>query len=112
LNPTAPANPFFSWQANAQAGQPITVDVSTILSKVAGTVNSVTGYSGTDSMPGCTSGICWYVVNNLQTINQQELDFFTASMPDGVTVNFRGRQYYNAVTTTLYNYGIFAPPNA
>ena len=33
-------------------------------------------------------------------------------MPDGITANFRGRQYYNAQTTTLYNYGIFAPPNA
>ena len=32
-------------------------------------------------------------------------------MPDGITANFRGRQYYNAQTTTLYNYGIFAPPN-
>ena len=63
-------------------------------------------------MPSCTSGICWYVVNNLQTINQQELDFFTTTMPDGMTQNFRGRQYYNAQTSTLYNYGIFAPPNA
>lgn len=91
MNPTAPANPFFSWLTNATQGLDITVDLSTILSKVAGTVNSVTGYSGTDSMPGCTSGICWYVVNNLQTINQQELDFFTTTMPEGMTQNFRGR---------------------
>jgi len=33
-------------------------------------------------------------------------------MPDGITANFRGKVPYNAQTSTLYNYGLFAPPNA
>ena len=63
LDATAASNPFFAWQADAKAGNPITVDPSLVLSKIAGTINSVSGYSGTDTMPGCTTGTCWYVIN-------------------------------------------------
>lgn len=30
----------------------------------------------TDTMPPCNYGTCWYVINEVQTINQAELDFF------------------------------------
>jgi hypothetical protein len=81
---TAPANPLFSWQANATAGGEVYVDLSTVMSKVAGTVNSITGYPGTDTMPwgsptsttSCATGVCWYVVNQVYQINQDELNFF------------------------------------
>jgi hypothetical protein len=53
LVPNAPPNPFFAWQADVKAGKPAYVDPSILINKVAGTTKSVTGYSGTDSMPGC-----------------------------------------------------------
>lgn len=62
LVPAGPANPFFEWQAAATAGTEVVVDLNLVLSRVAGTVNSVIGYSGTNSMPPCSTGTCYYVV--------------------------------------------------
>ena len=69
LNPTGPANPFFEWQAAANAGGDVIVDLNLVLSRVAGTVNSVIGYSGTNSMPPCSTSTCYYVVQQVQQIN-------------------------------------------
>jgi carbonic anhydrase len=76
LDTTADANPFFDWQAATVSGDPVMVNLDLVLTKITGTINSVTGYAGTDSMPGCTYGTCWYILNEVQTINQTELDFF------------------------------------
>jgi hypothetical protein len=56
-------NSFFDWQAAATAGGDVNIDISLLLSRVAGSTTTVTGYIGTDSMPPCTSSTCWYVVN-------------------------------------------------
>ena len=37
-------------------------------------------------MPSCDAGLCWYVFNEVQTINQSEYDFFVV---DGVAHNAR-----------------------
>lgn len=30
----------------------------------------ITGYVGTDSMPNCTTGVCWYVYHNTYSITE------------------------------------------
>jgi carbonic anhydrase len=63
LVPDAPDNPFFAWIDDINAPQNAYIDPSLLISRVAGTTTSVTGYSGTDSMPSCENGVCWYVFN-------------------------------------------------
>lgn len=86
------------------------VDPSAFLTQISGTTSTVTGYMGTDTMPGCTYGTCWYIMNEVQTINQSELDFF--KVPN-VASNARMADITAATawTQTFYNYGLFAPPN-
>jgi hypothetical protein len=60
IDAAAVANPFFAWQADPTT---IPIDLSLILTKTAGTTMNISGYSGTDTMPNCTSGICWYLIN-------------------------------------------------
>lgn len=93
------------------ADETVTIDPTLLISPVAGTINSVTGYSGTDSMPGCTLGTCWYIINEVMKISQAELDFFVM---EGQASNARKTDQtgLTAYITTLYNYGIFAPVNA
>jgi len=100
-------NPWFDWQANATAGLPVTVDLNSILSKVGGTTNSVSGYSGSDTMPDCGK-VCWYIVNQPQQINSTQLNFF---MYSGVPYTIKNPNQYNANTILMYNNGIFATPN-
>jgi hypothetical protein len=70
LDDVSPPNPFFNWQASVTAGQPVTVDINSILNKVGGMTNTVSGYSGTDTMPDCGK-VCWYIVNQPQTITTE-----------------------------------------
>jgi hypothetical protein len=65
LDTAAPDQAFFSWQADATAGKTVTLDISSYLSKISGTTSSVSGYMGTDTMPGCTYGTCWYILNEV-----------------------------------------------
>lgn len=87
------------------------IDLSLYLSKISGTIQSVSGYMGTDSMPGCTYGTCWYIINEVQTINQSELDFFKV---DNVASNARDVDISvaDSWTQSFYNYGLFAPVKA
>lgn len=62
LDATSAAHPFFAWQATSASGD-TTIDLTTYLTKVSGTTQSVSGYMGTDSMPGCNYGTCWYIMN-------------------------------------------------
>ena len=57
-----PPNPFFSWQSDANSGAAVTLDPSLLISRVAGTTNSIFGYTGTDDMPPCNVGNCYYIV--------------------------------------------------
>lgn len=69
LDATSSAHAFFDWQAQANADETVNIDLTLLVSQVAGTINNVSGYTGTDSMPGCTAGVCWYIINETQTIN-------------------------------------------
>lgn len=93
------------------AGNPFSIDLSIYLNKIAGTTLSVAGYMGSDSMPGCTYGTCWYVTNTVQPITQSEFEFFL--VPD-VASNARqaGITAATSWTQSFYNYGLFAPINA
>ena len=55
-------NKFFdSW-----LGKPMdqmTVDLSMVIPKDYAFNNVVTGYIGTDTMPTCKSGTCWFLLN-------------------------------------------------
>lgn len=72
-------NDFFAWQADATGGKALTIDLSPLLDKISGTTKSVSGYMGTDSMPGCDYGTCWYIMNEPQTISNDQLNFFKVS---------------------------------
>jgi len=110
LDASSAPHEFFNWQPDAIAGNPITIDLSLYLNKVSGSTTSIAGYMGSDTMPGCTYGTCWYIVNTVQTINQSELDFFL--VPD-VSNNARMADTSAATswTQTFFNYGLFAPIN-
>ena len=56
-------NPFFDWQAEASKGGTVTIDPSLFLTQISGTTATVSGYMGTDSMPPCSYGTCWYLMN-------------------------------------------------
>lgn len=104
------ANSFFDWQSDATANNDVSIDLTTLLSQVAGTTKSVSGYMGADSMPPCSYGTCWYLVNEVETISQAQVDFFKVS---GQASNARQLDLtgQTAWTQTFYNYGLFAPIN-
>ena len=82
------------------------VDPSILLSQIAGVQTSVTGYSGSDSIPECTLYLCWYVVNQPFTITTAQRDFFV--YPNQVSNN-RSTNLYSYKTATQFNAGPFAP---
>jgi hypothetical protein len=110
IDDTVDANPFFSWQADADGTKPITLDLSPLLDKVAGATKSVSGYMGSDSMPGCDYGTCWYIMNQPLTIKSSQVDFFKVKdlASNARTVDLTGS---SAWTQSFYNYGLFAPLN-
>jgi hypothetical protein len=67
VDDTLPENDFFSWQANATAGEPISVDFDKVVTKITGSTSDITGYRGTDSMPDCAFPICWWIIQTPQT---------------------------------------------
>lgn len=68
IDDSAADNPFFDWQADAKNNDPVSIDLTQIISKIAGMINHVDGYDGSDSMPPCTQHVCWYLFQELQTV--------------------------------------------
>lgn len=103
-------NPFFDWQADATAGNPVTIDLNTALPKTTSATNNIYGYSGTDTMPTCQP-VCWYAVETPLGISQAQADFFKLTYEE-VTYPSNARTTGLGVTTyTTYFfwYGAFAP---
>ena len=78
--------------------------------KTIAATDNIYGYSGTDTMPGC-SNVCWYAQETPFSISEDQLDFFT--FKDGgktYASNARdadlGSEKY---TAKFFWYGAFAP---
>lgn len=48
--------------------------------------SNIYGYIGTDTMPTCTNGLCWFIHQQPYVINEEQLNFFKV---DGVAANAR-----------------------
>lgn len=47
-----------------------TMDLSKILDLAASMKSNVAGYVGTDTMPDCKKGVCWYIYEKVFNITQ------------------------------------------
>lgn len=65
LNGTEPNNGFFDFTKSSNAG---TIDISKILDIASSMKSTVSGYTGTDSMPPCSNGVCWYLYEKVFAI--------------------------------------------
>ena len=67
-------------------------------------------YIGSDTMPNCTSLLCWYLSMPIQTITQDTLNKL---MVTGVTANNRATDLGKAVTYHYLNAGaLYEAPSA
>jgi hypothetical protein len=57
---TGKANPFFDWQTTTDT---YSVDLSLLAAKDMALNNLISGYIGSDTVPTCTSLVCWYLVD-------------------------------------------------
>ena len=97
---------FFDWIADAQAGNTVTIDLNKVIPKTTGATNIIYGYSGTDTMPGCTP-VCWYVLEAPQTITTAQRDFFIYNnQASNARVTGLGSDLY---TAKFFWYGAFHP---
>jgi len=103
-------NDFFNWQTDATAGNDVTLDMSLINSKTTAMTNNIYGYSGTDTMPGCT-GVCWYAIETPLKISTAQRDFFRLTVDDK-TYDSNARMTglgSDAYTAKFFFYGAFSP---
>jgi len=74
----------------------------------AATNDKVLAYVGSDTMPTCDPGLCWYLLPTPYLITQQQLDFFKVK---GVASNYRQQDLSTnelSYSRTLLNTGLFA----
>jgi len=47
-----------------------TMDISKLLDLASSMKSDISGYIGTDTMPPCTNGVCYYIYEKIFTITQ------------------------------------------
>lgn len=57
-------NPFFNWVGTKEP-----LDLSQIITIDFSLNNSVLGYVGSNTVPNCERGVCWYIVNQTFSIS-------------------------------------------
>jgi carbonic anhydrase len=69
FNVSTPPNPFFQFLDGTSP-----LDLSSILTPDFSLNNYIMGYVGTNSVPNCERGVCWYIVKDVFSIGSDQLE--------------------------------------
>jgi carbonic anhydrase len=90
LNSTNDNNGFFddfTTKTPTPGGDSGSMDISKLLDLASSMKSNISGYVGTDTMPPCTRGVCYYVYEKIFSITQAQLDYFKVK-----NINYNARQ--------------------
>jgi len=61
----------FTTKTPTPGGDSGTMDISKLLDLASSMKSNISGYVGTDTMPPCTGGVCYYVYEKIFNITQE-----------------------------------------
>lgn len=81
------------------------VDISKFITRDFAMHNNITGYAGVDTMPPCNGRMCYYFIENVYNITQDQMNFVKV---EGVAANNRAVQLGTMKAFLLRGEGLFA----